>query len=63
MNVIQMIGEEFTGPTHFVKFWLDVIAEWEKETGRKTIIGLSVTKDVQDEILNDTKYSSINRRN
>ena len=33
-GVIQLIGEEFTGPLHFVKFWLDVIKEWEKETGK-----------------------------
>jgi hypothetical protein len=58
-SVIQLIGEEFTGPTHFVKFWLDVIKEWEKETGKHPIIGLAVTKDVQDSILNDPSYSSV----
>jgi hypothetical protein len=58
-SVIQLIGEEFTGPTHFVKFWLDVIKEWEKETGKKPIIGLSVTKDVQDAILTNPDYASI----
>ena len=35
-GVIQLIGEEFTGPLHFVQFWLDVIKEWEKETGKKS---------------------------
>jgi len=58
-GVIQLIGEEFTGPTHFVKFWLDVIKEWEKETGKHPIIGLSVTKDVQDAILNNPAYAAI----
>jgi hypothetical protein len=58
-GVIQLIGEEFTGPTHFVKFWLDVIRDWEKETGKKEIIGLSVTKDVQDSILNNPAYASL----
>ena len=58
-GVIQLIGEEFTGPTHFVRFWLDVIKEWEKETGRHPIIGLSVTKDVQDSILNNPAYAAI----
>jgi len=58
-SVIQLIGEEFTGPVHFVKFWLDVIREWEKETGRHPIIGLSVTKDVQDSILNMPSYASL----
>lgn len=58
-SVIQLIGEEFTGPTHFVKFWLDVIKEWEKETGKHPVIGLSVTKDVQDSILNMPAYAAI----
>jgi hypothetical protein len=58
-GVIQLIGEEFTGPTHFVKFWLDVIKEWEKETGKHPIIGLSVTKDVQDSILSIPAYAAV----
>ncbi|MBK8089788.1 MAG: hypothetical protein IPK31_18730 [Chitinophagaceae bacterium] len=58
-GVIQLIGEEFTGPTHFVKFWLDVIREWEKETGKHPIIGLSVTKDVQDSILAIPAYAAV----
>ncbi len=52
-GVIQFIGAEFTGPLHFVQFWIDTILEWEKETGKKVLIGLSVTKDVQDAILAD----------
>ncbi len=58
-SVIQFIGEEFTGPTHFVKFWLDVIRDWKKETGNKQLIGLSVTKDVQDSILSIPSYASL----
>jgi ribosomal protein L28 len=58
-GVIQFIGEEFTGPLHFVKFWLEVIKDWEKETGKHPIIGLSVTKDVQDAVLTDPAYTSI----
>ena len=58
-GVIQFIGEEFTGPLHFVKFWLDVIRGWGKETGKHPIIGLSVTKDVQDSILNNPAYASV----
>ena len=52
-GVIQMIGEEFTGPLHFVQFWLNTINEWETEKRKKQIIGLSTTKDVQDAILSD----------
>lgn len=50
-SVIQLTGEEFTGPYHFVKFWIETVAAWEKEKGVKQLIGLSVTKDVQDSIL------------
>jgi hypothetical protein len=58
-NVIQMISFEYTGPLHFVEFWLDVIAEWEEETGKNAIVGLSTTKDVQDAILADPKRSKL----
>ncbi len=57
-NVIHSIGEEFTGPLHFVQFWLDVIADWEKENG-KVLVDLAVNKDVQDAILNDPIRSKI----
>jgi hypothetical protein len=50
-NVIHLTSAEFTGPLHFVQFWLDTIAEWEQETGQHPLIGLSTTKDVQDAIL------------
>ena len=51
-NVIHSIGEEFTGPLHFVQFWLDVVAEWEQENGQ-VLVDLAVNKDVQDSILAD----------
>jgi hypothetical protein len=52
-SVIQFIGAEYTGPLHFVQFWIDTILEWERQTGRRALVGLSVTKDVQDAILAD----------
>ena len=52
-NVIHTTGDEFSGPLHFVEFWLDVVAEWEAETGRRPLIALSAPKDVQDAILAD----------
>jgi hypothetical protein len=30
-NVIQFTSAEFTGPLNFMEFWLDTIAEWERE--------------------------------
>jgi hypothetical protein len=52
-NVIFFTGEEYTGPLEFVRFWLDTVVEWERETGRDVLIGLSATKDVQEAILAD----------
>jgi len=56
-NVIQLTSEEFTGPLHFVEFWLQTIADWEKKNQSKQITGLSTTKDVQDAILKNPKYA------
>jgi hypothetical protein len=53
-GVIQFIGAEFTGPLHFVQFWVETIQQWEKEKRKKELIGLSTTKDVQDAILADS---------
>ncbi|MBQ9200969.1 MAG: pectate lyase [Bacteroidales bacterium] len=57
-SVIQFISAEFTGPLHFVEFWLDVIAEWEAETGQNALVALSTTKDVTDAILKDPKRAA-----
>lgn len=54
-NVIHLTSEEFTGPLHFAQYWVDVCAQFKQETGDRPIIGLSATKDVQDDILGDTK--------
>lgn len=58
-GVIQLTSAEYTGPLHFVQFWLDVVKGWEKETGRKPLIGLSATKDVQDAILADKARADV----
>lgn len=58
-NVVQLISDEYTGPLHFTRFWLETIAEWEKETGIHPMIALSCTKDAQDEILADPELSKI----
>jgi hypothetical protein len=52
-NVVFQLGEEFSGPLHFVQFWLDTIAEWQRETDRRVLVSLSVPKDVQDAVLLD----------
>lgn len=58
-NVIHFLSAEYTGPLHFMEFWLDVIADWEAENGVELLIALSATKDVQDAILNDPVRSKI----
>jgi hypothetical protein len=57
--VIQSIGEEFTGPLHFVQFWLNTVKEWKQEKNHHTQIALSTTKDVQDAILDNPRYASV----
>jgi hypothetical protein len=52
-NVIVTIGEEYTGPDHFVRFWLETIRDWRRETGQTVLVALSCTRDVQDAILAD----------
>ena len=58
-NVIQLISAEYTGPLHFVQFWIDVIKEWEQETCKDALVALSTTKDVQDAILSDSERSAV----
>lgn len=58
-NVIQFTSEEFTGPLHFMQFWVDVIKDWEKSHDNQALIGLSATKDVQDAILSDKSRSGV----
>lgn len=58
-NVVQLISDEYTGPLHFTRFWLETIAEWERETGIRPIVALSCTKDAQDEILADPELSKV----
>jgi hypothetical protein len=58
-NVIQYTSGEYSGPTAFVAFWLDTIAEWERETGKHPLIALAAPKDVQDAILADEKRAAV----
>ncbi len=53
-NVFHFTSQEYTGDSEFVKFWMDVIFEWENEKpGRNVKIGIGAPKDVIDEILAD----------
>lgn len=57
--VIHSIGEEFTGPLHFVQFWLNTVSQWEREKNANALISLSVTKDVQDAVLNNQRFARL----
>ena len=58
-SVMHFISEEFTGPYHFVAFWLDEIIAWEKENNKQVLVALSCTKDVQDSILDNPRYAEV----
>lgn len=58
-NVVHLISEEYTGPYHFTRFWLECIDEWEKETGLHPLIALACTKEVQDSLLADPALNSV----
>lgn len=58
-NVVHYISEEYTGPLHFTRFWVETIRDWEKETGKHVLVALAATKDVQDSILADPSLSSV----
>ena len=60
-NVIHLLGEEFSGPLHFVRFWVDTVSEKIKgqPDSVSPLIGLSAPRDVQDAILNDPDRSSV----
>jgi hypothetical protein len=58
-GVIQSIGAEFTGPLHFMQFWVETVKQWEIVHKQKQIIALSATKDVQDGILADPVKAAV----
>jgi hypothetical protein len=58
-NVIHTLTAENSGPLSFMRFWLDVVAEWERETGQHPLLVLSAPKDVQDAILADAPRAAL----
>jgi hypothetical protein len=58
-NVIHDIGHEYTGPLHFVQFWLDVIGAWEQENQQELMIMLQGTREVQEAVLTDPERSQV----
>jgi len=52
-NVIFGVAFQFTGPLAFEQFFLDTVAEWEKQNGRTVRVELATSKDITDAILAD----------
>ncbi|HEX6183452.1 MAG TPA: DUF6298 domain-containing protein [Pyrinomonadaceae bacterium] len=52
-NVVYGIDREYTGPLEFVQFWLDTIAAWSAENGRKVYVSLEIPKAQMDAVLED----------
>lgn len=58
-NVIHLLGEEYSGPLHFMAFWLDTVGNWMRQHDRDPLIGLSAPKGVQDALLEDPERSGL----
>jgi hypothetical protein len=52
-NVVYGIDREYTGPLSFVEFWLDTIAEWERENRHDVKVVLEIPKAQLDALLAD----------
>ena len=55
-NVVYGLDPEYSAPVAFVRFWLDTIAQWEKENGKHVYIALQIPKAETDTLLADPVY-------
>lgn len=58
-NVIFTLGYQFAGPLAFEEFFLDTIAGWEREHGRRVHVALQTSKAVTDAILADASRAAL----
>jgi hypothetical protein len=54
-----VLGEEYSGPIHFVRFWLDTIRKWSREKNRDVLVMLSACRNVQEEILSIPEHAEL----
>ena len=52
-GVVHSIGLEYTGPLHFMNFWLEEV----NACNSHQLVALTATKDVQDAVLQDEKHN------
>jgi len=58
-NVIQFTSAEFTGPLHFMQFWLDTIAAWKRERGEGLLAPFTPRSNSLNRNRNEETYTSL----
>ena len=58
-NVIHVLAFQDAAPLEFQQFFLDTVAEWQKETGHRARIALMTGKNVTDAILADPARATL----
>jgi len=61
-NIVFLVSEEYTGPESFMRFWLDIVDDWQKQNDKKLIIAAAGTKDVLDKFADDPRVSVLDLR-
>jgi len=61
-NVVYLLSEEYTGDIRFMRFWLDVVTEWERENNKHLLLALGGPKDVLDALANEDRISVLDLR-
>jgi hypothetical protein len=54
-NVVFGVGFQYAGPLAFQRFFLDVVDEWSRRTGRRVRVALTTSRDVTDSVLADPR--------
>jgi len=54
-NVVFLCSQGYTGPADFMRFWLDTVVQWERESNKDLHIALNGCKDVVDTVLLDPR--------
>ena len=58
-NIFHSVSEEYTGPAHFVEFWLRCIDEWQTLRHRKANVVLNATLDVTTAIMQQPSLAKL----
>jgi hypothetical protein len=58
-NVVFGVAYQFPGPLEFQQFFLDTVADWEKQNNRTVRVELATARDITDAILADPVRSKL----